>query len=91
MGIPSPICCQTKKRLLLSCVLRLLDGTRTSKPDTSGAEIVNNITHAKDLAETNTDKGLRFMKDESNVRAVQIRAIANNNLDKFECLPRELY
>lgn len=42
--------------------------------------------HAKDLAEEITDKELYFMKDGSSVTAVQIRARANNNLDKFECM-----
>lgn len=46
----------------------------------------NNIMYAKDFAEAITDKELYFMKDGSNVSAVRVRARANNNLNKVECL-----
>lgn len=48
----------------------------------------NNMMHAKDLVEAITDKELYFMKDGSNVSAVQVRTRAKNNMNKFECLPR---
>lgn len=44
------------------------------------------MMHAKDFAEAIADKELYFMKDGLNVSAVQVRARANNNLNKFECL-----